>query len=642
MDILISGNLSGLGSPDYYLNMSRRQPFNAQLICDEQPYLPGDCPIVAIDYEGFSPNKIINMRSLENDIYENTIDYHKVEILNYNGSGSYPVYYYPYASAYNNKLKYLITDYNSDSQNSNPLFYQYELLFDAYSDYSGVIIKNIFKNNEIRIDNKEYKVQYSTDYISEDNIRYSDTIWSQIKTPNSNISRVRILLPFYVASKDTFYTVEYEKYIYGVKSYQKELIEIEPIYTDNDFSVTETGVILLGNNIQSGASLSLIKDPFKRITPLDIVTLKNQNSYLTDKETQWKLRLNIGSFYYSPGIYTNDSGFLVNLENYYTSGNIPVTNIKPTNIYKNIIQVKETPIYINTTNYSFPSYKIEQYDMLTSDLLDTSGKFAISINGVPRNDIKIKSIDRKKGFLELNKEINLLDEVELSFYLENSDSFIIENLELNPKMSTSGFAFHINNYPKGLGIAIKAYSGEINYPFIYDLSVTEDNRIMSGIVDVGESPVYNGLWDNNYIPICQLNLNELTPDIIKRTDARRIGGGLQENKSLSSWFLNNYSGVYSNERNWYTDIGNYDGLPLSNSSVMIIHIPQTYLDTLKQKWFNYYKEITDYDSAEIISEREYKHYLDQTIKRYISAGSNYLIVPTISGIISSFIIDLRN
>jgi len=73
MAIYVSGNISGLGTPSYYLNISRQQAFNPILVCQEQGYKFNECPISAIEYEGFSPNKIINIRSRENDIYENTL-----------------------------------------------------------------------------------------------------------------------------------------------------------------------------------------------------------------------------------------------------------------------------------------------------------------------------------------------------------------------------------------------------------------------------------------------------------------------------------------------------------------------------------------------------------------------------------------
>lgn len=633
MAIYVSGNISGLGQPSYYLNLSRTQAFNPRLVCEDQPYLLGDCPITAIEYEGFSPNKIVNIRSKENDVYENTVDFHRAETLIYNGS-NYPIVHYPFSATYNDRLNYLVTD-------KGDLFYQYELLYNAFSNVSGFVVKNIYKNNETLVDKKNYKIQYSYDLLSTGSPRYSNTTWGDIKQTDTH--RVRVLLPFSFSSKKDFYVIDYDKVLNGVKTYQKELIELRPLYSSLDYAITSSGLNVSGNLNPNGLSLNLIKDPSKRVHPLDIVTLKGQNAYLSDKDAQWKLRLNVGSFYSASGFYTGSSGYLYNIENSYSTIPIPLTNIKPSMINKNIIQVKETPIYINESVYTYPTYRIDLYEKNNSGLYDASGKFAVDINGVTRSDIKIKSIDREKGFIELNTSLNTTDEVELSFYLSNSGFIVLENLELNPKISTSGgFAYHINNYPNGLGIALPPFNATNNYkyPFIYDLSKDPSSRTVSGIFDVGDASTYSESWDNKFLSICEIDLNKLTPDMVKITDARRVGGGVVNNKLLEDWFSSNLSGIYSYEKNWYTDIGQYDGAPLSNSSLVIIHVPNDIITSAKQQWINYFKTYTTIDDSEILAEKEFKHYLDQTIRRYISAGTDYIIMPTVSGQVLGTILNL--
>lgn len=633
MSIYISGNISGCGQPGYYLNLSRNQAFNPVLVCDAQPYTLVDCPITAIEYEGFSPNKIINIRSRENDIYENTVDFHKAETLVYSNN-NYPIIHYPFSSVYNNRLNYLVTDYGN-------LFYQYELLFNGFSSVSGVVIKNIYKNNETIINKKDYKIQYSYDLLSTTSPRYSNTTWTDIKP--RDIHRVRVLLPFSFSSKQDFYFIEYDKVLQGIKTYQKELIELRPLYNSSDFTVTSSGLNVSGRINTNGSAISIIKDPSKRIHPLDIVTLKGQNSYLSDKDAQWKLRLNVGSFYTGSGFYTGSSGYLYNVENYYNSAPIPLTNIKPAMVNKNIIRVKETPIYINENVYTYPNYRIDLYEKDTTGLLDTSGKFSVDINGTTRGDIKIKSIDREKGFIELSTSLTTTDEIELSFYLSNSGFIILENLELNPKISSSGgFDYHINNYPNGLGIALPPFNDTNNYkyPFIYDLSTEPSNRIVSGIFDVGDISTYSEVWDSKFMSVCEIDLNRLTSDMVKITDARRVGGGVKNDKMLEDWFSSNLSGIYSFEKNWYADIGNYDGAPLSNSSLVIIHVPNDIITSSKQQWIDYFKTYTTIEDSEIIAEKEFKHYLDQTIRRYVSAGTDYIIMPTISGQVTGSILNL--
>lgn len=628
-----TGNLSGQSQLSYFANVSRKQAFNPILICDEQPYTHQDCPIAAIEYDGFSPNKIINVISHENDIYENSLEFNKTETLSYNGY-TYPIIHYPYYSYDNSKLKYIVTD--QSSLKNDPLFFQYELLYDAYSDTSGIAIKNIYKNNENIIDKSEYIVQYSTD-ILENNTRYSSTVWGSPR--NTNQHRIRILLPFYFSSKKDFYSVEYTKVIYGIKTYQKELIECKTVYTTSDYSITSSGLIPTGM-LSFNKNIYIMKDPLYRIAPLDILTVKDQNGYINDKSSQWKLRLNLGSFYQISGYYTGTSGRFYNLENYYTSQDIPLTNIRPTIVDSNILQVKEVPIYVNTINYTYPNYKIDPYVNNMSGLIDISGKFGVAINGTFRNDYKIKSIDREKGFIEFNQDFNKTDEIELFYYLRNSGFLILDNIELNPKISISGGArYHINNYKNGLGLALQTMESGNIYPYIYDTSVETSSRIVSGIYDIGDPSSSSSSWNNTFFTICEINLNKLTPGIVKVTDARKVVSGPIINKTFNNW-INNFSGSYKNEYQFYTDIGKYDGNPLPHNSTIIIHIPEDKINTNKQKWIDYYKKYYDYDMAIKISEKEFKHYLDQFIKRYISAGTDYIIYPTISGIPTGKVLEL--
>jgi hypothetical protein len=126
--------------------------------------------------------------------------------------------------------------------------------------------------------------------------------------------------------------------------------------------------------------------------------------------------------------------------------------------------------------------------------------------------------------------------------------------------------------------------------------------------------------------ICQCNLNRLTKDLVKYTDNRRIGGGLDLEKTMT-WFKTNFSNK-TNEINWYTSNGYYDGNPLAANGAIVIHIPQAILLTSKQKWIDYYFTVTDDQAlADKNGTKEFKYYLDQFIKRYISAGAEYILIP---------------
>jgi hypothetical protein len=638
-DITITGNIVGVGTFDYYLNDSKTKAHNPILNFDSLTYESRDCPIAAIEYVGFSPNKIINIKSKENSVYENTLDYHMFETLEWDSTlNYYKIKHYPQHPVHTGVLHYLLTNYYSDDQKGNPLFYQYELKFDSYSDISGLFVKNIYKNNEVRIDPKEYVVQYSNDLLGAGSGRYSETTW--VTDNAGSLQRIRVLLPFEFISYDTFYVVEYEKFIYGVRSYQKELIELEQIYESGFYNITSSGLELpiQRSYLKNGDALTLVKDPTYRINPLDIVALKGENAYMSDIDVQWKLRINTGSFYVPSGIYNAKAGNIYNMiVPNGTYSEQPLTNIKPTIVNSNILKVKESPVYIQPT-YTYPLYKIDHYDRSLPEVVDQRGKVAIYVNGSSRDDIKIASVDRDKGFFELDTDINPTDEIEMAFYIEASGYLILEDLELNPKIAGST-SWHISDFPNGIGVGIMPWAtGEFAmYPYIYDLTSGTANQLL----DVGMG-VGSGInITSDFFKICELELNKLTTDMVKLTDARKVGGGIGDKKLLENWFKTNYSGIEIHEKEWYSDVGYYDGTPLPFSSTIIIHIPETTINTYRQRWIDYYKQNYPVAEAEKIGDKEFKRDLDQTIKRYISAGTDYILIPTVSGQITGKFLNLR-
>ena len=61
----------------------------------------------------------------------------------------------------------------------------------------------------------------------------------------------------------------------------------------------------------------------------------------------------------------------------------------------------------------------------------------------------------------------------------------------------------------------------------------------------------------------------------------------------------------------------------------MIHIPRARLDALRNQWID--KVAPDYDNVyDGVTQgtRSFNFYLNQIIRRYISAGSNYILVPT--------------
>lgn len=575
-----------------------------------------DFPIAALEYKDFSPNKIINVESKENSIYENTEEYNYIETLNknnnvYTSSDDYRIWddkydfheptsgnhfefnHYHASILYRGYQKFLVTNYYSDSQNGVPLFYQYEPLYNISSNTSGIVNFTIYKNDNIIVNSNQYITQFSYDLLNNENSRYDSTTWGNIT--NTGIHRTRFLLPLYFSDKDTYYTLEYTKNISGVSEYQKELIELRDVYTSDDFNTIEIwdkstdtyqcGGLMVYGSIPSGVTtLSVVKDPYTKIRPLDIINMDDSSN------PSWNLRFSYGSLFTREKYGPIETGG----EIYYPRSNNSVyyTGIHPDFITPSLINIKSN---LDLSGYSYPNYSVP------------TGNFNIKVNGVTRDDIKITSVDSKKGYIQLNKSLDKTDDITTTFKVANGDWWPVD-LELNPTKSGSVF----NTYPNGFGLAMESYtSGLITYDYNSE-SLASDQK-----------------------SLCYVTLNHLSPEFIKLTDARRTAG-LYDRPHLKNWFYNKY-GYYHRDFDWYSDITRYDGLVLSRGGTIIINIPNDKLESERTKWINHYKTIMDNNSAEIKANEEFNFYLDQMIRRNISAGSDYIIVPTISGEITGAI-----
>jgi len=624
--ISISGSVAGVGYIGSKMNFSRQSSIYPELRVDDT-YSANECPIAAFEYVGFSPNKVLNTISYEDDIYENTRDYYITELIN-ESDGSYPITHYPFVDDLSGKIPFLVTNYVSNGT-SKPLFYQYELLYDVYSSEAAETI-TLYKNNEIVVNKEEYIIEFSYDLLNDGNTRYeyisSPNTWVEFDR-TASVHRVRILLPVAFSDPGEFYTVSYNKSIYGARTPQRELVELRPLYKEHDdYLVTNSGVVLKGNSkIPSDAlSLYIIKDPDYRIKPIGV----EPPVYQPDGISSWKLRLNPGSILINSGLYNSTTSRSYLLENLYAPSNIPITNVKPIAIYDNILHMRESPIYVDPSKYVHPLYEIELYDKKDLSLVDDLGKISVEVNGMARTDLRITSVDRQKGYFMLDTTLRQTDEIELNFYVEQSGYMVVDNLELNPKVKVGSSLFHISGYYDGLGIALRPYSsGNVDtyYPYIYDASLAETSRNYKMIPKVGGT-TETGYFEN-MLPVCELNINRLSTDMVKITDARTVGGGIRDESDLEDWMVN-ATGLNMREKDWYTNKGYYGGEPLSFANNVVIHVPSGVLFEGKQRWIDSLSGIhPDPREAYNRGTREFNFYLDQVIRRYISAGSDYILIP---------------
>jgi len=580
------------------------------------PFDNSDAPIAAVDFSGLDPYKIIDIQSYTDDIYENSDEFYKYEKLIKSGE-IYLSSYYNLNDIVVDKSNFLITDIIKNE----PLFYQYELLYHAGGQEEDNVIK-IYKNNTSLVENIDYIIQY--DYsISNTFLRYQNTsIWTSVFKNDKQQHKIRILFPNKFAAINDFYVIKYNKIIGNGSSYQEELIELKPLYLKNiDFTINNSEISIVSTSkINKTQNLYFIKNIDDQIK---IKGIDPQFFSAGDTTSSWKLRITPGS------IDVNNDFYYI--KNQISTDNIPITltNIKPINLYGNIVQLSQYPIYINNSSMAWPNYEIQVYDSLSTKNNEDLGKISININGKFDSSIKILSIDSRKGFIMLNKTLNIRDEIEFNFYVESNKYLFLDNIEFNPKLSSiiqiQNF-YKISSYPNGLGLAIRPYDNnnvqQTECIYIYKIDEIENERLCYPIFSKGtQISIINPInWnDDKFISIGEIFINKLNKNFIKLSDARRIGGGVLDNVDLKKIFDDNNKNI--KELDWYIGKAFYGGEPLSHSGLIIINIPKTVIDTERNKWIRHY-------NSEEKGINEFNFYIDQVITRYISAGSFYIIIPT--------------
>ena len=585
-------------------------------------YDVGDCPIAGIVTNDFDPNNIISITSKENDYDLNTNQSYSL-IKSRISNGCF-VPNIDIIAGLEQYYKFLISDYIKNETNT-PLFYQYELMFDVKGSPSFDLI-SIYKNNTEFVNFNEYIVQYSSSLLENGTVRYSPSNWNSVSL--NGINRVRLLLPAYFSNKDDFYLVKYNKTYNGISSYREELLELKPIYTTpEDYSVTVTGIAVSGNISSSIQELNIIRDPDRTIKPVMIEPKGTQ----TNTNTSWKLRINPGIIPVNSGlINTSISGYAYILNNIYNTEPIAQSRVKVSNIYGKIIHSDYWPIYVDTNLYKYPDYKVNTYDSKITTFSTIGSGLAIFKNGYTDPNIKILSLDRNKGYIHIDSELSMLDIPELSLYVNHSGCMLLDNLELNPRMSGTTYQYHINDFKNGLGIALRSYdltaSGSF-YPYIYDVGSGVLNNKIHSLYPSGQSSEYWNWNSGNVISLCELYVNDIPASYATIYDIRRGAGGIATDESIKKHYAN-MSGVSNNELNWFSDKIYFDGEPLSFGNTLIINIPSGSFYSLRDSFINYYRTVySNYDMATDVGNREFKSYLHQVVKRYISAGSTYVIIP---------------
>lgn len=652
-----------------------------------------DCPIATLQVKGYNPYNMINVVSFADMIHENSDTYNTTVELTKQSSATYFDIKY-YESTQNQSLSFLVTDKATSLM--DPLYYQYELMFDTFS-VTGSDDIEVYINNEVLLDRSHYSIEYANapyiDGAPNTNRYESGVSWfvnnSFLKTTtNGYYYRIRLLLPLSLANNTSFYTIRYTKYIDGVTVPNHiELIEPVKLY-NTDYNVTDSKIYIntTGSKItQSITKLFIIRDPSTKIKPLGVFDTNN-TEFQDSASTSWNLKLSTGGFILNHD--NNSNAMYFGLKYVDVSGASAqkqnLQTIKPKIVGANIIKINDHSIYLDETEFKYPMYKLKYY--VKNDIPDNiNGYLNIDING---NDagIEVKSIDRTKGYILLNNTLSINDIINISFTIDNTKTMFIRNIELNPKFTETNSEKNniwkntslYNKQIKNLGIAVRHSSSSSTgtiisdyfYPYVFDFdSVTDNNQVKlykANIVNGSLGTSFDGILMYNpvsgkimdptnsdlsdpvssyFMPICALSINNLTPNNAITNDARKLGGGFGYLEKMHP--MNKKS---------ITDIGFFDGVRIPTGNTIIIHIPRSkwleiYNTFFTSNMFDYdaYNEITinerymldESDQKQEVSATEYddytnvkkdwaekqaSHYLDQLIKKYISAGTKYILL----------------
>jgi len=656
-------------------------------------YDSSNCPVATIELSNFNVKAIIKQLDYDNLILENSTGYSTVQYLT-NNNNKFEITHYLSNKIDGLDVQYLFTEHIND--NNEPLFYKYELMFDSYGITENNNIQ-IYKNNIELIPNSEYNIVFSTETLYDNYIgandptktRYGSNInWNGFDSKKV-IHRAKLLLPkHFNKNVNDFYVVKYNKVYLNIQNPNHfELLELEQIYNETDFEIKYDSalksdvVTIVSSKLDANSinTLYCIKDVYSHIK-IDTISEVIADGSMTEGSYSWNVRISNGSFVHNDSILnTNTSMFkseFTGKQRYQI-----LSYIKPDILGMNIVQVTDSPIYIN--DFSYPDYKIDLLPNVTNSNQLPEGTIGVNLDNDLIPELKVIGIDRYKGILLFNNITNNARDMSLFYYTDLKYNMYIRNLELNPRL-TSKYGLSSKSSKKQfttIGIAIRqskranTHKEDTNpYFFNFDSDVnkqidfyrsetsstTTDATIVKG--DLKWNP-YNNNYDSvngDFIPIGIISLNTLGFDIIDINDARRINGGLKDSYTPK---------LDNNQHNSYVDLGYYDGSVLPNDGLKIIHIPRVVYDDLVARWYNsdmfhkgLYTDVTEYEleqfedsgndkdlyyknlldgkasnTEDIVkdpyvimkqkwAEYEASYYLNQLINKYLSAGSAYILL----------------
>jgi hypothetical protein len=597
-------------------------------------YTSDHCPIATVKLNNFNPNTIIKTIDYSNLITENSIGYNVITKLTYSSgiipnSGVFPIERFLSENDYN--VDFYITE--KVNQDNEPLFFVYELMFDALT-YTKDDAIQIFKNNIEKIPANSYKLEFGSTLLYDNYVESNDpdlsrygtkVVWGDFDSTKS-INRVRILLPLSFYNENEFYTVRYIKnYMHIDFNNHMELLELNRLYNQNDYVIYDHNIVILTNKIDSNNlnTLYIVKNPYTQVKTEGIVNVITEGDQ-SNANSSWNIRVNTGNFITSDSNFNSDTSFYqIKYSADSTKMYQPLSFIKPNILGNNIYQIIESPIYID--GYNYPDYKIQLFPNVTDGNDLPKGSLGINLDNTLLKDVYISSIDRYKGYILFNKSFDTVQDVAFFVYVDLNYSIYIRNLELNPRISgIYGISSNSQTSFKDIGIAVRKYdvNNQTSFQYLFDIEIYNSSNMESfhpyffdfnnptifyraevvSTTSPATTVIGNLNWNpytanynpsGEFIPIAMISLNELSLDVLSITDARVIAGGLDKSKL-------NY--LKNNENNSFVDIGYYDGELLPHEGLKIIHLPSFIYPNLIEKWKNsglfnqnLYTDISEYE-----------------------------------------------
>jgi hypothetical protein len=562
-----------------------------------------------------------------------------------------------YQVAVSDKIMYEDLEYTSTLL----LPYEYQLRYDHYDNSSNPAanIKICYLNGD-EVQGAVFKLEYGDSSMWEDydtngssmSYRYDSNISWDAVVQTVPTHRIRILLPEYMCFKDTTFCVKYNRVkkvsegagidkTVDVTFGHVEIINPQPIYVYGDDYTYTGGTITRNPSGKLPASGVYVKHA-------DVNRIRVRTG-INNGDSAWYLKVQCGSFDRAGDTYEVPEGYAKQYAavDWSTVGKSVIdprcSFMVQGVVYqldKYTLKIPETPLYFVDSNYpDYTPYNV--HDALLYPIGDVGSESVYSkgINVYMNNNIvsntMIVDVDLWNGIIVYNSELTVTDQITATYLykqlywtmqlpdlcpfhnhtLFNTDEINGPYLGYNDSVVVcilpSGSYYNVNE-------SIVWYIKSSNPDDVYDGSKKGYSSVRyASVPSVPDVPLVTGT-----IKLAEVSIKYFNTSMVDIYDARVRGGGIHKDKHI---YVNRGKSVtrenINDESNNYADIGLYDGQYLRKSNVLIIKVPYSRIDAVKEDIMLTDTTITDneaYRSAMTI--------IKDYIGNYVAAGTYFILV----------------